>query len=48
MKLEPPTLEGMAELRRLYAEENKTQAVIDYGDRFPFSMNTGDYRAPRF
>lgn len=47
VKLEPPTPEGMSELRRLYAEENKTRAVVDYGDRFPFSMNTGDYRAPR-
>ncbi len=47
VKLEPPTPGGMSDLRRLYAEENKTQAVIDYGDRFPFSMNTGDYLAPR-
>lgn len=47
VELEPPTPEGMSELRRLYAEENKTPAVIDYGDRFPFSMNAGDYLAPR-
>ncbi|VTR97400.1 Uncharacterized protein OS=Calothrix sp. 336/3 GN=IJ00_06365 PE=4 SV=1 [Gemmata massiliana] len=46
-QLEPPTPEGMNELRTLYAEENRTQAFIDYGDRFPFSMNTGDYLAPR-
>ncbi|MEU3777335.1 hypothetical protein AB0F11_29855 [Streptomyces sp. NPDC032472] len=46
-KLEPPTPEGMNELRRLYAEENRTSAFIDYGDRFLFSMNTGDYIAPR-
>jgi hypothetical protein len=45
--LEPPTPEGMDELRRLYAEENRSQAFIDYGDELPFSMNTGDYRAPR-
>lgn len=44
--LEPPTPEGMQELRRLYAEENKTQGFIDYGDQFLFSMNQGDYRAP--
>jgi len=44
--LQSPTPEGMQELRRLYAEENKTQAFIDYGDRFPFSMNEGDYLAP--
>ncbi|GAB3151486.1 hypothetical protein GCM10027290_40830 [Micromonospora sonneratiae] len=47
VKLEPPTTEGMNELRRLYVEENKTQAFIDYGDKFLFSMNTGDYIAPR-
>lgn len=46
VKLEPPTPEGMNELRRLYAEENKTQAFIDYGDEFLFSMNEGDYSAP--
>lgn len=34
------------ELRRLYAEENKTDAFIDYGDKFRFSMNEGDYQAP--
>lgn len=46
-KLEPPTPEGLNELRKLYAEENRTQAFIDYGDGFLFSMNTGDYLAPR-
>jgi hypothetical protein len=46
VELRPPTPEGMAELRRLYAEENKTSAPVDYGDGFPFSMNAGDYRAP--
>ncbi len=46
VELEPPTAEGMAELRRLYAEENRTDAFIDYGDRFPFSMNAGDYTRP--
>lgn len=47
VELEPPTPEGMSELRGLYAEENRSAAVIEYGDRFRFSMNTGDYRAPR-
>ncbi|WP_245627674.1 hypothetical protein [Actinomadura oligospora] len=46
-KLEPPTPAGMDELRRLYAEENKTSSFIDYGDEFLFSMNKGDYVAPR-
>jgi len=44
--MEPPTPEGMAALRELYAAENRTDAVIDYGDRFRFSMNQGDYTAP--
>lgn len=47
VKLGPPTPEGMDELRKLYAEENRTSSFIDYGDRFRFSMNTGDYVAPR-
>jgi hypothetical protein len=46
--LEAPTPEGMRELRGLYAEENQTHAHIDYGDQFRFSMNEGDYRAPRY
>lgn len=47
VELGPPTEEGMDELRRLYAEENRTASFIDYGDRFLFSMNAGDYVAPR-
>ncbi|WP_331772362.1 hypothetical protein OG948_53550 (plasmid) [Embleya sp. NBC_00888] len=47
VKLGPPTPAGMNELRRLYAEENRTSSFIDYGDEFLFSMNTGDYVAPR-
>ncbi|MGW2179792.1 hypothetical protein ACWCXX_17165 [Streptomyces sp. NPDC001732] len=47
VKLGPPTPVGMDELRRLYAEENRTSSFIDYGDKFLFSMNTGDYIAPR-
>ena len=47
VKLAPPTPEGINELRKLYAEENKTPAFIDYGGKFLFSMNTGDYIAPR-
>jgi hypothetical protein len=44
--MEPPTPEGMAALRELYAAENRTDGFIDYGDRFRFSMNEGDYKAP--
>ncbi|MFG3343716.1 hypothetical protein ACGF1Z_01480 [Streptomyces sp. NPDC048018] len=47
VELGPPTAEGMGDLRRLYAEENTTSSFVDYGDGFLFSMNTGDYRAPR-
>ncbi|AJF70153.1 hypothetical protein SVTN_34535 [Streptomyces vietnamensis] len=47
VKLEPPTQAGIDELRRLYAEENRTSSFIDYGEGFLFSMNTGDYLAPR-
>ncbi|MFG3002887.1 hypothetical protein [Streptomyces calvus] len=47
VKLEPPTPDGLDELRRLYAEENRTSRFIDYGDGFRFSMNKGDYGAPR-
>jgi hypothetical protein len=42
-----PTPEGVSELRKLYADENKTAAVIEYGDRFTFSLNAGDYLEPR-
>ena len=44
--LEPPTTEGMSLLREYYARENRTDEVIDYGDRFRFSMNKGDYYRP--
>ncbi|MFF0393801.1 hypothetical protein ACFYS8_34615 [Kitasatospora sp. NPDC004615] len=47
VEMEPPTPAGMEELRRLYAEENRTSSFIDYGDELLFSMNTGDYLAPR-
>lgn len=45
-ELEAPTQEGMAELRRLYAEENRTTTRVEYGDGLRFSMNAGDYQAP--
>jgi hypothetical protein len=47
VKLEPSTSEGIDELRKLYARENNSPDFIDYGDRFLFSMNAGDYLAPR-
>ena len=47
-ELEPPTPEGMGELRQLYAQENRTDAMVDYRDRFFFSMNKGDYEVPDY
>ncbi|MFF5975095.1 hypothetical protein ACFY7C_26675 [Streptomyces sp. NPDC012769] len=47
VRLEPPTQAGMDRLRRLYAEENRTSSFVDYGEEFLFSMNAGDYVAPR-
>ncbi|GHE08428.1 hypothetical protein [Streptomyces alanosinicus] len=47
VELGPLTPAGMDKLRRLYAEENRTSSFIDYGDEFFFSMNMGDYVAPR-
>jgi len=44
--MEPPTQEGVDALRELYAAENRSDAFIDYGDKFRFSMNEGDYKAP--
>lgn len=47
VQLELPTIEGIDELRKLYAEENNSADFIDYGDRFLFSMNAGDYLVPQ-
>ena len=46
VELEAPTPAGMTDLRRLYAEENRTAARVDYGAGVRFSMNAGDYQAP--
>lgn len=48
VKLQPPTADGMKELRNLYAQENGCDMLIDYGNRFLFSMNEGDYKAPDY
>ncbi|MFE5794841.1 hypothetical protein ACFQ8C_20010 [Streptomyces sp. NPDC056503] len=47
VRLEPPTPAGLDELRRLYAEENRTSSFVDYGRDLLFSMNAGDYVAPQ-
>eukprot|EP00658_Telonema_sp_P-2_P038208 TRINITY_DN27450_c0_g1_i5.p1 TRINITY_DN27450_c0_g1~~TRINITY_DN27450_c0_g1_i5.p1 ORF type:complete len:446 (-),score=77.47 TRINITY_DN27450_c0_g1_i5:233-1570(-) len=46
MALQQPTPEGMKGLRRLYAQENLTDELVEYGDKFQFSMNKGDYACP--
>eukprot|EP00281_Chroomonas_sp_CCMP1168_P019209 CAMPEP_0206223404 /NCGR_PEP_ID=MMETSP0047_2-20121206/6466_1 /ASSEMBLY_ACC=CAM_ASM_000192 /TAXON_ID=195065 /ORGANISM="Chroomonas mesostigmatica_cf, Strain CCMP1168" /LENGTH=450 /DNA_ID=CAMNT_0053646275 /DNA_START=134 /DNA_END=1482 /DNA_ORIENTATION=- len=43
--LQQPTREGMAELRKKYAEENMLDSVVHYPPTL-FSMNEGDYSAP--
>jgi hypothetical protein len=43
--LEEPTTESFSRLRELYAEENYSDHLMDYGPVL-FSMNQGDYRAP--
>ena len=50
--LRKPTHDDMSELRTLYFLENSTSDVIVYssathGDVVPYSMNAGDYMAPR-
>lgn len=44
--LEPPTDEGIAELKHMYMLENTTTQVIDYSNKFYFSLNQGDYMEP--
>jgi len=48
VQLELVTAEGMDHLRGLYAEENSSDATIDYSKYGPilFSMNSGDYLKP--
>lgn len=45
-KLEPPTKEGLEELRALYFKENTTIEEVSYQGKFYFSMNEGDYQRP--
>ena len=44
--LEPSTEEGIDQLRAFYKRENASTEPVDYGDRFLFSMNEGDYLRP--
>lgn len=45
IKLEEATKEGIRKIRELYAKENGTDEIIDYG-MVNFSMNKGDYEQP--
>lgn len=45
-KLEEPTKDGIEELKKMYMIENKTIEMVDYEDKFNFSMNKGDYMQP--
>ena len=46
--LQPPDDEGVRLLRELYYLENTTARTVDYdtANRFPFSLNAGDYLRP--
>eukprot|EP00462_Mataza_sp_D1_P024313 CAMPEP_0175129660 /NCGR_PEP_ID=MMETSP0087-20121206/5592_1 /TAXON_ID=136419 /ORGANISM="Unknown Unknown, Strain D1" /LENGTH=746 /DNA_ID=CAMNT_0016411827 /DNA_START=47 /DNA_END=2284 /DNA_ORIENTATION=+ len=46
LALKPPTSPDVAEVKRLYAEENLTDALIEYRHPITFSLNKGDYQAP--
>jgi hypothetical protein len=46
VEMESPTPDGRTALRELYAAENRSDALIEYGDKFRFSMNEGDYKPP--
>ena len=48
VELQPQTQEGVRELRAAYREENSSADFIDYGHRFLFSMNKGDYSQPGY
>lgn len=47
IKLEPPTIEGVKELKRLYLVENLSTEHVRYNN-FYFSLNEGDYVQPIF
>lgn len=46
VKLEEPTHGGLKTLRDYYYKENTTTEIMDYENKFFFSMNTGDYKKP--
>jgi hypothetical protein len=46
-KLNESTKEGIKELKQLYFKENTGIEMVDYDDKFYFSMNSGDYIRPQ-
>jgi hypothetical protein len=45
VELVPPTQSDVEALKHKYRQENKTTAILSYGDTF-FSLNSGDYTCP--
>jgi hypothetical protein len=45
-ELAVPTFDKIKDLKDMYYKENATDELVDYGDRFDFSLNNGDYSAP--
>lgn len=45
-KLKEQTEDGVKELKELYVKENRTIEMVDYEDKFFFSLNDGDYTRP--
>jgi len=46
IKLEEPNVDGIKELKDLYFKENTNINVVDYKQKFYFSLNKGDYVQP--
>jgi len=46
--MEPATPAGVADLKGVYRDENSFDHFIDYGGRFLFSLNKGDYSKPDY
>ena len=46
LELEDPTDDGIKKLKDLYFTENTTTQIVDYDDKFYFSLNRGDYTQP--
>jgi hypothetical protein len=45
VKLEKPTESDITELKKMYAEENYSDNIVEYGNVY-YSLNDGDYVKP--